>query len=131
MVSVISAPENSEPKDSASDRQHGDQRVAKRMAQQHAPLASALGARGADVVLAQRLDHGAAHEARIAADAGRASSVATGSDKMAQRGRARPPSPMVGHAAGRQPAQLHREKRDQHEREPEGRHRDAGEATAD
>ena len=68
MVSVISAPENSVPKESAEDRQHRRQRVGEGVAPQHAAFGRALGAGGADIVLAQRLDHGAAHEARVGAE---------------------------------------------------------------
>ena len=59
------------------DRQHRRQRVGEGVAPQHAALGRALGAGGADIVLAQRLDHRAAHEARVGAelDQGRASAT--------------------------------------------------------
>ena len=46
----------------------GASALAKAWPPQHAAFGRALGARGADIVLAQRLDHGAAHEARVAAE---------------------------------------------------------------
>ena len=46
----------------AGRRDHRDQRVAQHVQPDHAPIAKALGPRGADVVLLQRLEHRAADE---------------------------------------------------------------------
>src|SRR5581483_9500546 len=47
----------------SNDGQHGDERVAERVAIDDVALGHALGARGADVVLAEFFEHGCAHHA--------------------------------------------------------------------
>ena len=93
---------------------------------EHPPFGDALGARGADEVLAQHLQHGAPgqpgddsrghhregerRQDQVAQEVGK---IATAVDGV--------------HTARRQPAQLHREEQDQQQSEPEGRHGNADE----
>ena len=91
------------------------------MAQQRLARAQPLGAGGADIVLAQRLDQGRAQHARQ--DRGlRQGQRDAGQDQRPQRGQRMIPA---REAARRQPAQVHRKDQDQQHREPEVRQRDA------
>ena len=60
MVSVRMAPPNSSADQQADHGDHRDQRVAQRVQADHARGRQALGAGGADIVLAQHLEHGRA-----------------------------------------------------------------------
>ncbi len=104
-------------------RDDRDQRVAQRVLEHHQPLGHALGPRRAHVVGAEDLQHGAArvahHHARHAGaehEGGHEERGQVAAEILPRRHVAR----------GRQPAQAHREEQDQHDAEPEVRHREPG-----
>ena len=104
MVSVTSAPENSEPKRQRHDRDHRDERVAQRVMEQHARLAGALGAGGADIVLAPASRSSPRARSADAAETGQRQRRHR-QDQMRERGRRAPPSPTVAMPpAGSQPS---------------------------
>ncbi len=91
-----------------------------------AAFARALGARGADVILAQRLRHRGAHEPGIGADT-RQGQRRHRQSEMA-REIERPAAADGGNPARRQPAKGDGEDEYEDQREPERRYRDAGKA---
>ena len=119
-VSVTSAPPSSVGNCRPATRDHRQQRVAQRVhASASTPLRHALGARGADVVLVDDVEHRGAHVAAPDRHSRPAPAPAPAqSDDAAVEQRAVADRVPV---AGRQPAELHREDVDRDEAEPEGR----------
>ena len=104
------------------DGQHRDQRVAQRMVGQGAPPAQPLGARRADIVLAEHLEHGRAHHPRQ----NRGLWQRQRHRRQGQRLQARPDALVpAGKPAGRKPAKVDRENHHKDHREPEIRDGDA------
>ena len=125
MVSVMSAPENRVPEIQRHDGDHRNEGVAERVDDDDAPFAQSLGARRADVVLAQGLDHGGAHVAGVTADAGDGQAGHRQDEEARRVPEAR--RAHGAHAAGGQHAEDDGEDHDQQQRQPEGGHGDAGE----
>ncbi len=106
----------------ADDGDHGDERVRHRMPPQRGAASEPLGARRADEILAQRLQHRGAGDAREDRRL-RQGEREGGQD---QRAEARPGAAIpAGEAARRKPREMHGEQQDQQDAEPEIRHRDA------
>ena len=99
----------------------GDERVLQRVPPDHHALAQALGARGADIVLAERLQHGGAREPGDDGDRRRRERH-RGQHEMGEE--VAQPAAAIGrvHARGGQPAQPEREDHHQHDAQPEHRH---------
>src|SRR3989442_1232048 len=103
-------------------RDHRDQRIAEGVLADDRSLVQPLGPRGADVVLAQHLQHGRAR----GPNQHRGLEEAERRRRQEQRAQAGPePARPALEAAGLEPAELHREEEDQQQARPERRHRDA------
>ena len=110
----------------ADDRNDVDERVAEGVLVDDGALAQALGAGGADVVLAEHLEHVAARQPdeHRAGDRGKRHGR---QDEMAGDVADAAVAEEVDHAADRQPGEAHAEPEDEEDAEPEGRRRDADE----
>ena len=108
-----------------ADADHGGdrhRRVGQRVAHQHAQLGQPLGARGADVVLAERFQHRGARDARDQRDVDHRQGDGRQDQVVQERPEAVGDAPIALH---RQPAELERHDPDQDVGEHEHRHREA------
>ena len=104
---------------------HGDDRhrgVAQRMTQQHAALGNALGARGADIILAEHVEHRRAGHARDQRDVDERQRAGRQDESLEVGAEAVIDAAIALH---RQPAQVDGEDLDQHITDHEHRHREA------